>query len=82
MFRDPFSPTHELDITRDDGQLVVRPADDLNGDFVVFLPFARETVGLTLATHRPDSEHGYFMLTLSPGEVRGTGGGRVRIYVG
>ncbi len=72
MFRDPFSPTHELDITRDDGRLVVRPADDLNGDFVVFLPFARETVGLTLATHRPDSEHGYFMLTLSPGEVRGT----------
>jgi Ca-activated chloride channel family protein len=71
-FRDPFSPTHELDISRDDGRLVVQPADQLSGDFVVFLPFARETVGITIATHRPAGEDGYFMLTLSPGDVRGT----------
>ncbi len=71
-FRNPFSPTHQLDISRDDGRLVVRPAETLSGDFVVFLPFARETVGITLATHRTSGENGYFMLTLSPGEVRGT----------
>jgi len=71
-FRNPFSPTHQLDVSRDEGRLVVRPAEDLSGDFVVFLPFARETVGITLATHRTSGDNGYFMLTLSPGEVRGT----------
>ncbi len=71
-FRDPFSPTHEVRVGRDDGILTVRPQGDLTGDFVLFLPFARETVGITVATHRPPGEDGYFMLTLSPGEVRGS----------
>lgn len=71
-FRDPFSPTHEVDVARSGGQLTVRPRGELRGDFVVFLPLARGTVGLTLATHRPAGEDGYFMLTLSPGEVRGS----------
>jgi Ca-activated chloride channel family protein len=71
-FRDPFSPTHEVRVRRDDGILTVRPENKLSGDFVLFLPFARETVGITVATHRPPGEDGYFMLTLSPGEVRGS----------
>ncbi len=71
-FRDPFSPTHELRVSREDGILTVRPEDELRGDLVLFLPFARETVGITVATHRPSSEDGYFMLTLSPGEARGS----------
>jgi Ca-activated chloride channel family protein len=70
-FRDPFSPTHELRVSREDGRLIVRPDGELSGDLVLFLPFAREMVGITLATHRPASEDGYFMLTLSPGVVRG-----------
>jgi Ca-activated chloride channel family protein len=72
LFRDPFSPTHEVRVERDDdGRLTVRPVDELHGDFSVFLPFARDVVGITLATHNPAGENGYFMLTLSPGEVRG-----------
>lgn len=66
----PFSPTHALRVERRDGELRVRPADELHGHFSVFLPLARPVVGLTLATHRPSREPGYFMLTLSPGAVR------------
>ena len=72
-FRDPFSPTHDVTVTRRDGRLTVRPTAALTGDFAVFLPFAERLVGLTLVTHRPAGEAGYFMLTLSPEDVR-TGG--------
>ena len=73
LFRDPFSPTHEVRVERDaDARLTVRPVDELHGDFSVFLPFARDVVGITLATHNPAGEDGYFMLTLSPGEARGS----------
>ena len=70
QFRDPFSPTHEVEVTRRDGRLVVRPRSGLSGDFALFLPLAGRAVGLTVAAHRPDGEAGYFMLTLSPGEAR------------
>ena len=73
---DPFSPTHELTVTRRDGRLTVRTPQSLQGDLSVFLPFARETVGLTLAAHRSDGEAGYFMLTVSPGRVNATGAPR------
>ncbi len=70
-FNDPFSPTHELRVARVDGRLTVRPAGELSGDFALFLPMARGLVGLTLVTHRPVGEDGYFMLTFSPGQHDG-----------
>lgn len=70
-FRDPFSPTHEVEVRRRNGRLVVRPEQSLTGDLVLFLPFARDAVGLTIVTHRPEAEDGYFMLTLSPGQADG-----------
>jgi Mg-chelatase subunit ChlD len=70
VYGEPFSPTHALRSERRDGQLRVRPAADLHGNFSIFLPFVRPVVGLTLATHRPSREPGYFMLTLSPGAIR------------
>jgi Ca-activated chloride channel family protein len=72
LYRDPFSPTHQVQVTREDGRLRVRPVADLTGDFTLFLPFARTLVGITLATHRPIGEDGYFMLTLSPGQPDGS----------
>jgi Ca-activated chloride channel homolog len=66
----PFSPTHTLRVERRHGELWVTPAVELAGDFSIFLPLARGLVGLTLATHRPSREPGYFMLTLSPGAAR------------
>ncbi|HEV2131040.1 MAG TPA: VIT domain-containing protein [Longimicrobiaceae bacterium] len=70
-FRDPFSPTHEVRVSREGNRLTVRPAGSLDGDFSLFLPLSRGLVGMTLATHSPSGEEGYFMLTLSPGEARG-----------
>jgi len=72
QYRDPFSPTHQVQVTRDDGRLRVRPTSDLSGDFALFLPLARSLVGITVATHRPIGEDGYFMFTLSPGRPDGS----------
>ena len=70
-FRDPFSPTHELEVSREGGRLRVRPERAMAGDFALFLPLARGLVGMSLVTHRPSAnEDGYFMLTLSPGQPR------------
>lgn len=69
LFRDAFSPTHDVGVTREDGRMTVRPRAALQGDFALFLPLAGNRVGLTLATHRPSGENGYFMLTLSPAEA-------------
>jgi Ca-activated chloride channel family protein len=66
MFRDPFSPTHELKVERSDGRLMVRPAGNLTGDLTVFLPLANGLVGMSVVTHRPNDEAGYFMLTVVP----------------
>jgi len=70
QYRDPFSPTHDVQVTRRDGRMTVRPSRALDGDFALFLPLAERVVGLTLVTHRPAGEAGYFMLTLSPEDVR------------
>ncbi|MCH6546835.1 MAG: VWA domain-containing protein [Gemmatimonadetes bacterium] len=73
-FRDPFSPTHRVRVDREDGTLRVRPETDLTGNFALFLPLARGLVGMTVVMHKPSSEPGYFMLTLSPGNPEGGGG--------
>jgi Ca-activated chloride channel family protein len=70
-FRDPFSPTHEVRVTRSGDRIRVRPTSDLSGDFTVLLPFAEPFVGVSVITHRTSGEDGYFMLTLSPGDARG-----------
>jgi len=73
MFRDPFSPTHELRVERDSGRLVVRPASELSGDFMMLLPLAERPVGMSVATHRPNGEAGYFMLTVVPASADAAG---------
>lgn len=68
-FRDPFSPTHDVRVSREHGAITVRPRGELSGDFSLFLPLARGLVGMTVAAHRTDGDDGYFMLTLSPGQA-------------
>jgi Ca-activated chloride channel family protein len=70
-FAEPFSPTHRLRVSREGERLTVRPEGAVRGSVDVFLPLARPTAGLSLATHRVDSEDGYFMLTVSPGRAQG-----------
>ncbi len=65
----PFSPTHEVQVRRSGNRIAVRPAEALSGDFELFLPLARGAVGMTVVAHRPSSEPGFFMLTLSPGQA-------------
>ena len=55
-FLDPFSPTHALERERRNGRLVVELKEELAGELSVFLPLARDGVGLTVATHRPPGE--------------------------
>jgi len=66
-FLAPFSPTHPLTVTREGSTLLVEAKGTLSGPFSLFLPLAREGLGLTLATHKPLGEDGYFLLSLSPG---------------
>ncbi len=70
-YLDPFSPTHQVEVTRDEGRLIVRLDHEVQGRFSLFLPLANDAVGISLATHRPVNEDGYFMLTLTPGRHRG-----------
>ncbi len=68
-FLDPFSPTHAVEVRRRGSRLVVRVEEEIRGRLSLFLPLAGEDVGLSVATHRPPGEDGYFMLTLSPGRA-------------
>jgi Ca-activated chloride channel homolog len=70
QYRDAYSPTQRLAVERRNGRMHVRPRDELAGDFAVFLPFVQRAVGIALATHRQQGEDGYFMLTLTPGDVQ------------
>jgi Ca-activated chloride channel family protein len=65
-FLEPFSPTHTLDVERDDDRMTLSINGEIFGRMAIFLPFAGDAVGLSVATHRPIGEDGYFMLTLSP----------------
>ncbi len=70
-FGDPYSPTHQLRIRRADGRLEVTiPDSGASGDLDLFLPLSRGLVGLSLLTHRPVGEDGYFLLLLAPGSAR------------
>lgn len=71
-FGSPYSPTHQVRTRRSDGRLEVTLADSggRSGDLDLFLPLARPQVGLTLVTHRPPGEDGYFMLLVAPGAAR------------
>lgn len=65
-FGRPFSPTHDVAINRNGGRVTVTPEGSFNGDFDVFMPLRSTTASVTVATHRPASDDGFFMLTLSP----------------
>ena len=67
---DPYSPTHQVHSRRSGGRIEVTLADSSSGDLDLFLPLARPHVGVSLVTHRPPGDDGYFMLLLAPGTAR------------
>lgn len=67
-FGDPYSPTHQVHTRRADGRLDVTLADSAtSGDLDLFLPLVHGLVGVSVVTHRPPGDDGYFMLLLAPG---------------
>ena len=67
-FGEPFSPTHQVRVTRTGNRLEVTLGDGAgSGDFELLLPLVRGLVGLSLVPHHPVGEDGYFMLLLAPG---------------
>lgn len=68
-FGDPYSPTHQVQVTRRDNRLEVTLSQGsaAAGDFELLLPLARGLIGLSLVPHHPVGEDGYFMLLLAPG---------------
>src|SRR5881396_1411866 len=78
-FGDPYSPTHQVQVTRRDNRLEVTLGDAAaGGDFELLLPLARGLVGLSLIPHHPVGEDGYFMLLLAPGAAADAPGGALR----
>jgi Ca-activated chloride channel family protein len=71
-FGEPFSPTHDVNVSRTGNRVTVTPIGSFTGDFDIFMPLRSTTASVTVATHRPSSEDGFFMLTLSPANARET----------
>ncbi len=67
-FGDPYSPTHQVHVSRRDNRLEVTLGDgSAGGDFELLLPLSRGMIGLSLVPHHPAGEDGYFMLLVAPG---------------
>jgi uncharacterized protein YegL len=65
-----YSPTHKIDVTRKGDREVVAGLElantDFNADFELLYTLEEKDFGVTVLTHRPDGEAGYFMLLLAP----------------
>jgi Ca-activated chloride channel family protein len=66
-FGRPFSPTHTVQVSgRDDSSIAI--ADASLGDVELFLPLRSTAAGLSVVTHSPGGEDGYFLLYVTPPE--------------
>jgi Ca-activated chloride channel homolog len=71
LFGRPFSPTHSVDIRgADDREVIV--TDAARGDVELFLPLRSTAPGLSVVSHAPGGENGYFMLYVTPPEMAET----------
>ncbi|MBL8605409.1 MAG: VWA domain-containing protein [Myxococcales bacterium] len=68
--RGVYSPTHRIDTTRRGEHEVVVGFEEgraaLNQDFDLYYTVADGDVGLSVLTHRPPGEDGYFLMMLAP----------------
>jgi Ca-activated chloride channel family protein len=65
-----YSPSHEVDVQRRDDHHATAGLEEnravLGHDFELYYAVSAEDVGLSLLTHRPDGEDGYFMMMVTP----------------
>ncbi|HEX2092069.1 MAG TPA: VIT and VWA domain-containing protein [Longimicrobiaceae bacterium] len=69
--RGVYSPTHDIDVRRRDGDRRTTVSFETDGrrarrDFQLFYNLSQEEVGLSLFTYREPGRDGYFLLLLSP----------------
>ncbi|MBU0533689.1 MAG: VWA domain-containing protein [Candidatus Omnitrophica bacterium] len=68
-----YSPSHEVDIKIEEFEATCGyEAEDVkpDKDFVLYYTVSEKDVGLNLLCYRTGSEDGYFMMLLSPGELK------------
>ena len=70
-FGRPFSPTHTVQVSGDDNRSVAI-TDAARGDVELFLPLRSTAAGLSVVTHAPGGEDGYFMLYVTPPDMSDT----------
>ena len=69
QFGRPFSPTHTLAISgRDDSSVAINGA--AGSDVELLLPLRSSAPGLSVVSHAPAGEDGYFLLYVTPPDVR------------
>lgn len=62
----PYSPTHQLNSSRNNGRLELSVDTRNGGDIELLLPLRRGLVGTSVLTHSPGGEDGYVMLLVAP----------------
>ena len=67
-FGRPFSPTHTVQVSGDDDRNVAI-TDAARGDVELFLPLRNTAAGLTVVSHAPGGEDGYFLLYVTPPDM-------------
>lgn len=68
QFGRPFSPTHTVQVSgRDDSGVTITDAS--LGDVELFLPLRSTAAGLSVVSHAPGNEDGYFLLYVTPPEM-------------
>ncbi|MCC7055009.1 MAG: VWA domain-containing protein [Gemmatimonadaceae bacterium] len=67
-FGRPFSPTHTVAVSGENDR-DVRITDGARGDIELFLPLQSTAAGLSVVTHAPAGEQGYFLLYVTPPEM-------------
>jgi Ca-activated chloride channel homolog len=70
-FGRPFSPTHTVQVSGENDR-IVSVTDASRGDVELFLPLQSTGAGLSVVTHAPDSEDGYFLMYVTPPEMTET----------
>lgn len=62
----PYSPTHQLSTSRNNGRLEISVDTRTGGDVELLLPLRRGLVGTSVLTNAPGGEDGYLMLLVAP----------------
>lgn len=68
LYGTPYSPTHQLSTSRNNGRLELTVDTRSGGDIELLLPLRRGLVGTSALTHAPGGEDGYLMLLLAPAQ--------------